>query len=95
MLIEQVKFENGCALGLCFKMQKYPLLVLSAEKGFLMCGYLDINAAEALGDTAAKVKGVQSFEDMLKAEVVEATPGARELGVEPGMTGREALEKMF
>lgn len=95
MLIEQIQLENGCALGLRFEMQKYPLLVIRAEKGFLMCGYLNVNAAEALGDTAAKVKGVQNFEDMLKAQVVEVTQFARELGVEPGMTGREALRRMF
>lgn len=95
MLIEQIQLEKGCALGLRFEMQKYSLLVIRAEKGFLMCGYLNVNAAEALGDTAAKVKGVQSFEDMLKAQVVEVTQLARELGVEPGMTGREALERMF
>ncbi len=95
MLIEQIKLENGCALGLRFEMQKYPLLVIRAEKGFLMCGYLNVNAAETLGDTAAKVRGVQSFEDMLNAPVVEVTELARELGIEPGMTGREVLEKMF
>jgi uncharacterized protein YunC (DUF1805 family) len=95
MLIEQIQLENGCALGLTFEMQKYPLLVIRTKKGFLMCGYLNVNAAETLGDTAAKVKGVQSFEDMLKAQVVEVTQMARELGVGPGMTGREALEKMF
>jgi uncharacterized protein YunC (DUF1805 family) len=95
MLIEQIKLENGCALGLNFKMQKHPLLAISAEKGFLMCGYLNVSAAETLGDAAAKVKGVQSFEDMLKAPVVEVTQQAKELGIEPGMTGREALERMF
>jgi Uncharacterized conserved protein len=95
MLIEQIELENGCAFGLRFEMQKYPLLVIKAEKGFLMCGYLNVNAAESLGDTAAKVKGVQSFEDMLKTQLVEVTQQARELGIEPGMTGREALEKMF
>ena len=60
-----------------------------------MCGYLNVNAAETLEDTAAKVKGVQSFEDMLNASVVEVTKLARELGIELGMTGREALEKMY
>lgn len=95
MLIEQIQLENGCALGLRFEMQKYPLLVIRADKGFLMCGYLNVNAAETLGDTAAKVKGVQSFEDMLKASVIEVTELARKLEIEPGMTGREALEKMF
>jgi len=95
MFIEQIQLENGCALGLRFEMQKYPLLVIRAEKGFLMCGYLNVGAAETLGDTAVRVKGVQSFEDMLKAQVVEATQLARELGIIPGITGREALEKMF
>jgi len=95
MLIKQIHLEKGCALGLRFEMQKHPLLVIRAEKGFLMCGYLNINAAESLGDVAAKVKGVQTFEDMLKTQIVEATQLAQELGIEPGMTGREALEKMF
>ncbi len=49
MLIEQIPLKNGCALGLRFEMQKYPLLVIRAEKGFLMCGYLNVSAAEALG----------------------------------------------
>jgi uncharacterized protein YunC (DUF1805 family) len=95
MLIEQIRLDNGCALGLSFEMQKHSLLVIRAEKGFVMCGYQNIEAAEALGDTAARVKGVQSFEDVLKAQIVEVTQSAKELGVEPGMTGREALEKMF
>ena len=95
MLIEQIRLEKGCALGLRFEMQKHSLLLIRAEKGFVMCGYLDIEAAEALGDTAARVKGVQNFEDVLKAQIVEVTQSARELGIEPGMTGRDALEKMF
>ena len=95
MLVEQIQLKNGCALGLYFEMQKYPLLVIRAEKGFLMCGYLNISAAETLGDMAAKVKGVSNFEDMLNAQVVEVTQLARNLGIEPGMSGKEALERMF
>lgn len=95
MLVEQIQLEKGCVIGLHFEMQEYPLLVIRAEKGFLMCGYLNINAAETLGDSAARVKGVRNFEDMLNAQVVEATQLARNLGIEPGMTGKEALERMF
>ena len=95
MLIEQIQLKNGCAIGLRIDLQKYPLLLIRAEKGFLMCGYLDIKASEALGDVAAKVKGVQSFENMLEARLAEVSSAARELGIEPGITGREALEKMF
>ena len=34
-------------------------------------------------------------EDLLNARIAEATPQARELGVEPGMTGREAVERFL
>jgi uncharacterized protein YunC (DUF1805 family) len=49
MLIEHIKLEKGCALGLNFEMQKYTLLVIKADKGFLMCRYLNINAATEKG----------------------------------------------
>jgi len=95
MLIEKIGLSNGTALGLSYQMQKAPLIVINADKGFVMCGYLDLEAAAALGDVAVKVKGVRTFEDVLKAPVVGATPSAISLGVKVGMTGREALELMF
>jgi uncharacterized protein YunC (DUF1805 family) len=76
-------------------MSKAPLLLVKAEKGFVMCGYLNIAAASSLGDVAAKVTGVSSFEDVLEAEVMEVTEEARKLGIKEGISGREALEKMF
>jgi len=65
MLIEQIQLENGCALGLLFEMQKYPLLVIKAEKGFLMCGYLNVNAAETLGDTAIRTRHIINYAHLL------------------------------
>jgi uncharacterized protein YunC (DUF1805 family) len=76
-------------------MQKAPLILINADRGFVMCGYLDLEAATTLGDVAVKVKGVKTFEDMLKAPVVGATHSAISLGVKLGMTGKEALELMF
>lgn len=71
-----------------------PLLLIVAPKGYLMCGYLNVEVAERLGQAAATVTGVRSFEDMLGARVVRATARARELGVVEGMTGEEALRRM-
>ena len=34
-------------------------------------------------------------EDLLEAKIVGCTPRARELGIEEGNTGREAVEKML
>lgn len=72
---------------------KRPLLVVSGSKGVLACGYINPATCETLGDAAAIVRGVNDFDDMLDAEIVEATTAAQELGVQVGMSGREALER--
>ncbi|MBN1134642.1 MAG: DUF1805 domain-containing protein [Methanosarcinaceae archaeon] len=95
MIIEQIALENGTALGLKFDMQNAPLLVIKADKGFVMCGYLDIGTSEVFGDVAVRVRGVSSFEDMLNAQVVDATQSAKELEIVIGMSGKDALERMF
>lgn len=95
MIVEKINIKNGTGLGLIFDMNNAPIIVIKANKGFVMCGYLDINAANKLGDAAAKVKGVNSFEDVLNAEIIEVSLPAKELGIDTGITGKEALEKMF
>ena len=69
-----------------------PLLVISGSKGSLTCGYLSMDSFERNGDAAAIVCGVDTYEDMLVADVKEVSSLGRELGVEPGMTGQQALE---
>lgn len=95
MIIEQIALENGTALGLKFEMQNAPLLAIKAEKGFVMCGYLDIDMAETLGDVAVRVRGVNTFEDVLDAQVVGITQAAADLGINIKMNARDALERMF
>ncbi|MEM1540272.1 MAG: DUF1805 domain-containing protein, partial [Candidatus Bathyarchaeia archaeon] len=60
-----------------------PLLLVVAEKGFVMCGFLNVEAAERLGVAAAVVSGVKTFEDVLNAEIKAATTKAKGLGVQP------------
>ncbi len=69
-----------------------PLLILRGRKGFIMCGYLDIRVAEKLGLIAARVVGVESIEEMLEKEIVEATEKARSVGIREGMKVRKALK---
>lgn len=93
--MEPIKLRNGVALGIKVELGKAPLLVIRAERGFVMCGYLNVAAANALGEAAARVSGVSSFEDVLEARIIEVSDKAKEQGITEGMTGREALEKMF
>jgi uncharacterized protein YunC (DUF1805 family) len=95
IIVEPIKLEKGVAFGVKVELEKAPLLLIKAEKGFVMCGYLNVAAANSLGEVAARVSGVASFEDVLDARVIEVSNKAKELGITVGMTGREALEKMF
>ncbi|HDJ84084.1 MAG TPA: DUF1805 domain-containing protein [Desulfurococcaceae archaeon] len=72
-----------------------PLILVKADKGYIMCGYLNIEIAEKLGDAAATVTGVSSIEELLEKNVKAVTSKAKNLGIEPGMKGREALEKLI
>jgi uncharacterized protein YunC (DUF1805 family) len=90
----QVEIKNCTTLGIRVDLFKAPLLLIRARRGFLMCGYLNLEAAQTLGDTAAVVRGVNSFEEMLDAKVVGLTAGAEILGVKVGESGQRALERM-
>jgi uncharacterized protein YunC (DUF1805 family) len=72
-----------------------PLLLLVAQKGFVMCGFLNIDAAEKLGVAAAAVSGVKNLEDVLDAEVKSVTSKAKTLGVHVRMKGADALKCLF
>lgn len=78
----------------CFKIETHPaplLLILSETGGFLMCGLLDMQAADSLKASAAKVKNVENFEDMLHASVVEVSQTAYGNGARVGMCGKDIL----
>jgi len=91
---QEVAIDGKKAIGLKVNLQGAPLLLLVAQNGYVMCGYLNIDTAEKLGQAAAVVTGVKSFEDVLNAKVVRLTTHAKQLGVKEGMLGREALKLM-
>lgn len=71
-----------------------PLLLIMGEKGFVMCGFLNVESAEKLGATAAVVSGVKNFDDVLNGQVKAVTSKAKNLGIEVGMKGADALKLM-
>ncbi|MEM0155765.1 MAG: DUF1805 domain-containing protein [Thermoplasmataceae archaeon] len=68
-----------------------PLLILRGTKGYAMCGYLNLEAAEKLGDTAVRVTGVKDLETLLKANVVGVTSKARSMGLSEGQKVDEII----
>ena len=87
----ETRLIDGC-MGVKIRMPNANMLLILGEKGYVMCGYLNLAAADEMGDAAAVVTGVSTFHDVLKAQVNSATAKARELGVQEGMSGQQALE---
>lgn len=91
--VMSVKVDDKTCLGVKVELpDSPPLLLVVADKGFVMCGFLNVGTAEKVGAAAAVVSGVKSFEDVLDAEVKEVTSKAKSLGVDVGMKGVDALE---
>ena len=92
--LRKVKVLDKEAEGVSIKTGKTVALIIKAEKGFLACGYFDINVADKVGDVAAIVKGVKDFEDMLNAKLAAVSKEAKKLGITEEMTGKDALALM-
>ncbi len=94
--VVSLKVDGGACLGLRVDLpDSPPLLLIIAEKGFVMCGFLNVDAAERLSVAAAVVSGVKTFEDVLNAEVKAVTSKAKALGVRVGIKGVDALKQML
>ena len=94
--VSPVKIGERSATGLRVELpDSPPLLLIVAEKGFIMCGYLNVEVAEKVGVCAATVSGVNSFEDVLEAEVKAVTTKAQKLGIKQSMKGEKAIKLML
>lgn len=73
------------------EMGKAPFLLLKGERGYVMCGYLNLEAATKLGDMGVRVSGVSDLDDVLGSKVAGCTPSAQEAGIKEGQTVSEIL----
>jgi uncharacterized protein YunC (DUF1805 family) len=92
-----IQFKNGCAIGISNRWLRGQYCSILTEAGIVGCGIYDVKTAGEFGQAVAIARGTPQNplvnpEDLLDAKIVEATPRAKELGVQIGMTGREAVE---
>ena len=78
-----------------FSLNK-PLMVIRGSKGFLACGYIDIQVADTFEDACAVVRTVENFQQMLVRRVAKGDISrmGQRLGITEGMTGAQVLEKI-
>lgn len=92
--IKQLTIKGTKAQGILISSpggEGHPNLILvQGEKGYLMCGYLNLEAAEKFGD-AAVLGGGADFQEILRNPIKGMTSAAKQAGVKDGMTGEEAV----
>lgn len=94
--MKKIELDGFTFTGYSIPTTNVTMLVISAPKGgMLACGYISRETADKFGDVLATVRGVNSFDDVLSANVCDVSQEAKKLGISIGMTGREALAKML
>jgi len=97
--LEPIEINGHTFLGVSVKLPKTNLLAVTNDKGYIMCGALDVALLnEKLRDRkviAGRAVGVKTIDELLNAPLESITFEAEELGITEGMIGREALLKMI
>ena len=93
MITKEIKIKNTIFKGIELELSKETkLLAITGDKGYIMCGYLNINTAQKRNDVACMVTGVKTIEDILNSNVVAITAKAQELGISMNMPVKDVLE---
>ena len=96
----EIQFENGTAIGISHRWHKGQYCSILTEAGIVGCGIYALDTPAEFGQAIAIAKGtpenpLSEPEDLFDAKIVGATPRAKEIGIELGMTGKEAVELML
>jgi uncharacterized protein YunC (DUF1805 family) len=73
-------------------LQSKSLIILRGSKGYVMCGYLNMTAANKFKDVAVKITKVTSIKDALAAKAYGCSAAAKKLGIQPGWPIKEVLK---
>ena len=56
-----IELDDGDVHAFLIELENAPLIIMKARKGYVMCGYLNIEMANKLGDIAGKVTEVKNW----------------------------------
>lgn len=99
MSLSPIEISGHLVIAIEVHLPKTNLLVVTTEKGYIMCGALDIGLLnEKLAGRkvlAGRATGVRSIDELLDAPLESVTYEAERLGIAKGTIGRDALLKML
>lgn len=89
---KKIKIGGNQIETLVFRLKSKNLVVLKGKKGYIMCGYLNLKAAEKFKEPAVKIVGVAGIADALKATVHSCSSSAKKLGIYKGQPVQDVLK---
>lgn len=95
-----ISTEHGAAIGASYRWPGGQYCAIHTSRGMIGCGIYDVHVAGEFNMVVAIAKGtpakpLKEPEDLLGARIVEVSKPAEALGIHPGMTGQEALDKLL
>ena len=99
MIQEKVAYKNGEAEGYVIPLGPANLVLVVTKRGMVGCGAFDVAAMDKFNYPAARVRptrgsSIANVEDLLSGEIKDANAAAEKLGVEAGMSGKDALDHL-
>jgi len=92
LIHKRIKIGKKYIDAVSMKLMSKNLVLIKGDKGYIMCGYLNLSAANKFGDAAIKIVGVSSVEEALKTKVFACSRAAKRLGVHKGQPVKEAIK---
>lgn len=89
---EKIKIGAKYIEAVLINLQSKNLILLKGSRGYAMCGYLNMKAAQRFKDAAIKITGISTIKEALKTSVHSCTNPARKLGIYKGQPIKEALK---
>ena len=89
---KKIKAGKKYIAAILIKLQDKNLILLRGSRGYVMCGYLNMQAAERFKDEEIKITGISTIEEALKTLVLSCTSSARKLGIYKGQPVKEVLK---
>jgi len=88
---KKIRVGSGYIEALSIKLLSKNFILLKGSRGYVMCGYLDLKAAEKFKDVAVKILGVSSIGQALREKFYSCSLSAKRLGIYKGQPVREVL----
>lgn len=90
----------GSVVGASYAWNGGQYCAVHSDRGVVGCGIYDVSVADEFGMAFAIAKGTPDHplrepEDLYDAKIVKVSKAAEEMGIQPGMKGIEAIEKML